>query len=107
VAIDIIGNSSADYGVLRVYTTGNSLLATLPSGKLTSGQVFSAVYNSGTYNIDYIIAGASTTQSVHLDNLSWNVDGSDGVIPEPSTVIIWTLLATLGLGVISRRRRRK
>ena len=58
-----------------------------------------------TYDFDLFFAERHTIAS------SFRIDTSialtDTVIPEPTTLVIWSLLATLGLSVGWRRRRRK
>ena len=41
------------------------------------------------------------------DEWAVNMDGPLGTIPEPCSLIVWSLLGTLGLGVAWRRRTRK
>jgi len=40
-----------------------------------------------------------------LDNLSFPTPVSSVIIPEPSTILIWSLLAALGIGTAWRRRK--
>ena len=98
VAIDIIGDDSADYGELSAYNSSNILIGYVLSPQLTTGQVFrAAISRDYFFDIAYIIAGgaASTEDTVHLDNLTANV------IPEPVTLC---LLGFGGLILTTKRR---
>jgi len=97
VAIDIIGDNSADIGVLYAYNSADVLLESVTSDVLGYGEVFSAAISRSSFDIAYIIAGGapSTEDTVHLDNLTANV------IPEPAT--LWLL----GLGGLLLTRKRK
>jgi hypothetical protein len=96
VSIDIIGDDSGDFGILEAYDASGTLIDSEASPRLETGQIYSAIVQSPSYNIAYIIAGGfpETQDTVHLDNLGANV------IPEPLT--LWLL----GIGgLISARTK--
>jgi len=98
VAIDIIGDDyGGDVGILYAYNSNDEPLATITTGVLGYGEVFTAQISRPGYDIAYIIAGGEPTggYTVHLDNLTANV------VPEPGT------LCLLGFGALILTRRSK
>ena len=97
VAIDIIGDSPGDYGILNAYSFSGVLLASVTTAELVYGEIETASISRGSYDIAYIIAGGAetTADTVHLDNLMANV------IPEPTT------MGLLALGALMMARKRK
>ena len=85
VAIDIIGDDSGDSGILDAYNSADELIYSVISSQLTVGQVFTAEINSAGFDIAYIIAGGTSENTVHLDNLTATV------VPEPTTLSIFIL----------------
>ena len=77
VAIDIIGNSATDAGVLEAYDSSDTLLTSITTPPLTSGAIYTAMVDRPSFDIAYIIASGTGGETVYLDNLSANV------VPEP------------------------
>ncbi len=91
VTLDFIGNDASDYGQLTAYDAGGTLLASLQTGLLTSGEVETlTVANVG--DISYIIAGGLLTDTVCLDHMTF--------IPEPGAALLM-----LGAAALVGRRR--
>jgi hypothetical protein len=90
VTLDFIGNDASDYGQLTAYDAGGTLLASLQTGLLTSGEVEAlTVANLG--DISYIIAGGLLADTVCLDHM---------IIPEPAAALL-----LLGAAALVGRRR--
>ena len=85
VAIDIIGDDPGDSGILDAYNSADELIYSVISSQLTVGQVFTAEINSAGFDIAYIIAGGTSENTVHLDNLTATV------VPEPTTLSLFIL----------------
>jgi len=99
VAIDIIGDDWGDYGELYAYNSSGELIGYVLSPQLSTGEVFRATIDRDwAFDIAYIIAGGafSTTETVHLDNLTANV------IPEPATLSLFALSSLL----LTRKRKK-
>lgn len=97
VTIDIIGNdSSGDTGGLYAYNLAGELVGSIISPILTSGEFYSATINRDLYDIKYIIAGGTSGNAVHLDNLRAEA-------PEPGTLG----LLIFGGVILARKRKEK
>lgn len=97
VAIDIIGNSYGDFGILEAYDAGDNLLVSVSNaGALDDGDVFTAEITRASYDIAYIIASGINGHTVHLDTLRVNI------IPAPGAV----LLGCIGIGLVGCLQRR-
>lgn len=97
VAIDIIGDSDRDFGMLQAYDSGDNLLTSVSnSTPLYDGDIFTAEITRGAYDIAYIIASGIDGRAVHLDNLRVNL------IPAPGAV----LLGCIGIGLVGWLQRR-
>jgi hypothetical protein len=85
--------------------TSYSLYAMLDAGVQTQGNVLSAMDFLSTASLDIELPPGATFQS-ESGVLLTQTDDDNGVIPEPSTLAIWSLLSALGLAAGWYRRRR-
>jgi MYXO-CTERM domain-containing protein len=108
-------NESGSVSV-EFFDAGNASLGSLNTGLLatTSGDVWVPVILEGAVPLGArslelqlnASRSSGTGTNVSFDNFSATLVGVTGVIPEPSTFIIWSL-GLLGLAWYGRRRRRK
>jgi len=108
-------NESASVSV-EFFDAGNASLGTLTTGSLgtTASDEWVPVIlegavplNARSFELQLNASRSSGTgTNVSFDNFSATLVGVTGIIPEPSTFIIWTL-GLLGLAWHGRRRRRK
>lgn len=97
VSIDINNQDGFDAGFLRAFDINDNLLVEDTSGVSGAGFETLTVSTAGP-SIAYILASGNSAQdSVHLDNLRFNV------IPEPAAAMLF-VSGLIGLG-LSRRRR--
>jgi len=57
-------------------------------------------------SFDYRVEFSSSNAQYHLHMQSWPGFATQVIVPEPTTALVWSLLAGLGIGVGWRRRRR-
>lgn len=97
VSIDLIGNNGSDFGFLRAYDVGGSLLDEILTGQLTSGDIFTASFTRASADIAFIRAAGINGDNLNLDNLQFST------VPEPA------MFALLGIGLVgigwSRRKK--
>ena len=91
---------------------GNVLLGSVTDPAFgTSGTVGQTGEDRGFFatdagGIERIEVRSTRPVTLELDHIQYGFLEGTNVIPEPTTLVIWSLLATLGLGVYRRRRRR-
>jgi len=98
------GISTGTYSVTG--SVSGSLVAATPIAMNSNSwtldtQTFNVV-SGEMVSISFTAVTGNSANSPHIDQVELNAD----VIPEPTTLVIWSLLATLGIGVCWRRRRR-
>jgi len=95
-------------GMVDLLDADSNLVDTLPitfepAGSPTSFSMtipLTSLGDDGTLNF-----GAVVGTDIEPSDEVFGTTGPDGIIPEPSTFLIWSMLVGLGVGVGWRRRR--
>ena len=97
------------------HVEGDTIGLTNPSS-ITLADLDASTYSPGvtwgSLLVDYVRIGYGQggndgvgAQTAYVDDLSINYTSTSGAIPEPATIIIWSLLGGLGIAIAHRQKR--
>jgi len=96
VALDIIGDESADKAAVEVYNTDSVIIEWAITPQLSYGSTARVKIKRDAFDISHVMVSGIDGSAVRIDNIEANV------IPEPATI----LLLALGALILKKSQRR-